>query len=64
MLCRVKARIGACSLGYLNQLVIGRAACRGFLLDFGVFPDLEGTFPDQEKYFQNLKIAVMALDHQ
>ena len=43
---------------------ISCAACRGFLLDFGAFPDIEGAFPDPEKYFQNLKIAVMALDLQ
>ena len=36
----------------------------GFLPDFGGFPDLEGAFPDPEKYFQNLYIAVMALDLQ
>ena len=43
---------------------VDRAACRGSLPDLGVFPDLEGAFPDPEKYFQNLYIAVMALDLQ
>ena len=52
-------------LGLLEQtFAISRAACRRSLLDFGVFPDLEGAFPDPEKYFQNLYIAVMALDLQ
>ena len=45
-----------------QTFAIGRAACRGSLLDLGVFPDLEGAFPDTEKYFQNLYIAVLALD--
>ena len=45
-------------LGLSEQnFAIGRAACRGSLLDSGVFPDLEGAFPDPEKYFQNLKIS-------
>ena len=39
----------------------GRAACRGYLLDFGVFPDLEGAFPDPEKYFQNLRSPLSEL---
>ena len=52
-------------LGLLEpNLAISRAACRGFLPDLGVFPDLEGAFPDPEKYFQNLYIAEMALDLQ
>ena len=51
------------TLGLLEPtFVTGRAACRGSLLDIGVFPDLEGAFPDPEKYFQTPKIAVIALD--
>ena len=45
-----------------STFAIGRAACWGSLRYFGVFPDLEGAFPNPEKYFQNLYIAVMALD--
>ena len=36
----------------------GRATCRGYLLDFGVFSDLEGAFPDLDNHLQNLKIAL------
>ena len=43
-------------LGLLEQtFAIGCAASSGFLLDFGVFPDIEGAFPDLENHFQNMK---------
>ena len=47
-----------------STLAISRAARQGFLLEFGVFHDIAGAFPNPEKYFQNLYIAVMALDLQ
>ena len=31
-------------------MLISRAACRGSLLDFGVFPDIEGAFPDLDNH--------------
>ena len=45
-----------------STFAIGRAACRGSLLDFGVFPDLEGGNPDLDNHFQKVKIALLALD--
>ena len=43
---------------------ISRAACWGSLLDFWVFPDIEGAFPDLDSHIQKLKIAALALDLQ